>query len=63
MTSQLAGQLEGILHIPDERQDGQLRDPLFPLRPVRGGIIVPRQLIRERRFDATTFSRCESVWR
>ena len=47
MTSQIAGQLEGILHIPDERQDGQLRDPLFPLRPVRGGIIVPRQLIRE----------------
>ena len=47
MTSQLAGQLEGILHIPDERQDGQLRDPLSPLRPVRGGIIVPRQMIRE----------------
>ena len=47
MTSQLAGQLEGILHIPDERQDGQLRDPLFPLRPVRGGITISRQMIRE----------------
>ena len=47
MTSQLVGQLEGILHIPDERQDGQLRDPLQFLRPVRGGITVPRQLIRE----------------
>ena len=47
MTSQLEVQLEGILHIPDERQDGQLRDPLQPLRPLKGGIIVPRQLIRE----------------
>ena len=26
--------LEGILHIPDERQDGQLRDPEHPLRPL-----------------------------
>jgi transcription termination factor Rho len=38
--------LEGILHIPDERQDGQLRDPEHPLRPLRGGIIVPRNVIR-----------------
>ena len=38
--------LEGILHIPDERRDGQLRDPDFPLRPLRRGII-PRKLIRE----------------
>jgi transcription termination factor Rho len=38
--------LEGILHIPDERQDGQLRDPEHPLRPLRRGI-VPRRLIRE----------------
>ncbi len=38
--------VEGILHIPDERHDGQLRDPLHPLRPVRRGI-VPRKLIRE----------------
>src|SRR5438046_8768476 len=50
MTSQIAGQLEGILHIPDERQDGQLRDPLHPLRPARpGGIVVPRPLIRDLR--------------
>jgi transcription termination factor Rho len=41
------GILEGILHIADERQDGQLRDPAHPLRPVRGGIVVPRNLIRE----------------
>src|SRR5258706_9578434 len=47
MTSQLAGQLEGILQFADERQDGQLRDPQHPLRPVRGNIVVPRQLIRE----------------
>ncbi len=40
--------VEGVLHIPDERQDGQLRDPLHLLRPVRG-IFVPRQLIRENR--------------
>src|SRR4051794_22026727 len=49
MTSQLAGQLEGILQFADERQDGQLRDPLHPLRPLRGGVVVPRQLIRELR--------------
>src|SRR5580658_9335179 len=38
--------LEGILHIPDERHDGQLRDPDHPLRPLRRGII-PRKLIRD----------------
>ena len=38
--------LEGILHIPDERRDGQLRDPEHPLRPLRRGII-PRKLIRD----------------
>jgi transcription termination factor Rho len=38
--------LEGILHIPDERQDGQLRDPAHPLRPLRNGI-VPRRMIRD----------------
>ena len=43
------GQLEGILHIADERKDGQLRDPLHPLRPLRGGLSVPRQLIRDLR--------------
>ncbi len=41
------GQLQGILHIPDERQDGRLRDPAHLLRPVRGDILVSRQLIRE----------------
>ena len=39
--------LEGILHIANERQDGQLRYPAHPLRPLRGGIVVPRNLIRE----------------
>jgi transcription termination factor Rho len=38
--------VEGILHIPDDRHDGQLRDALHPLRPVRRGI-VPRKLIRD----------------
>jgi transcription termination factor Rho len=42
-------QLEGILQFTDERRDGQLRDPAQPLRPVRGGVVVPRQLIRELR--------------
>jgi transcription termination factor Rho len=41
------GPLEGILYIADERHDGQLRDPAHPLRPLRGGIVVPRNLIRE----------------
>ena len=39
--------LEGILHFKDDRADGQLRDPLHPLRQVQGGIFVSRQLIRE----------------
>jgi len=39
--------MEGILHITDERQDGQLRDPLHLLRPLNGGVIVPRQVIRD----------------
>src|SRR5215218_7773357 len=39
--------LEGILHIADERQDGQLRDPAQPGRPLKGGIIVPRNVIRD----------------
>ncbi|MGH7214833.1 MAG: transcription termination factor Rho [Tepidisphaeraceae bacterium] len=43
----IIGPVEGILQIADDRQDGQLRDPAHPLRPLRGGVIVPRQLIRE----------------
>ncbi|MBV8780861.1 MAG: transcription termination factor Rho [Phycisphaerae bacterium] len=39
--------LEGILQFTDDRQDGQLRDPAQPLRPVRGNFVVPRQMIRE----------------
>jgi transcription termination factor Rho len=44
-----ASQLEGILHVIDDRQDGQLRDPLAPLRPLKGGVSVPRQMIRDYR--------------
>jgi transcription termination factor Rho len=43
---QMTATLEGILHIPDDRQDGQLRDPVHLLRPLRQGI-VPRKLIRD----------------
>jgi transcription termination factor Rho len=39
--------VEGILQFTDERKDGQLRDPKHPLRPLRGGLSVPRQLIRQ----------------
>ena len=38
--------IEGVLNIPNERQDGQLRDPKQLLRPMRN-LLVPRQLIRE----------------
>jgi transcription termination factor Rho len=41
--------LEGILQITDERQDGELRDPSHPLRPLNGGVVVPRQMIRDLR--------------
>ncbi len=33
----------------DERQDGQLRDPGPPLRPAKGNLLVPRQMIRDLR--------------
>ena len=43
------GHVEGILQIENERQDGQLRDPLHPLRPAKGNVLVPKQVIRELR--------------
>jgi transcription termination factor Rho len=43
------GHVEGILQFADERKDGELRDPLHPLRPAKGNLLVPRQLIRELR--------------
>jgi transcription termination factor Rho len=46
-TASTTGHVEGLIQIPDERQDGHLRDPAHPLRPLRGGIIVPRQMIRD----------------
>jgi transcription termination factor Rho len=45
----LNGHVEGILQIADERQDGHLRDPAHLLRPTRGNLLVPRQLIRDMR--------------
>jgi transcription termination factor Rho len=44
-------ELEGILNLADDRQDGQLRDPAHPLRPVNN-ILVPRQLVRELKLRA-----------
>jgi transcription termination factor Rho len=41
------GHVEGLLQVPDERQDGQLRDPAFPLRLAKGNLVVPRQMIRD----------------
>ena len=32
--------LKGILHIPDERRDGQLRDPEHLLRPLRREVVA-----------------------
>src|SRR5207302_767398 len=46
-SSMTTAPLEGILSITDERQDGHLRDPAHLLRPLRGGFVVPRQIIRE----------------
>jgi transcription termination factor Rho len=51
--------LEGILQHVDERHDGQLRDPAHPLRPLRGGIIVPKQLIRELHLRPGVMITCE----
>ena len=34
-------------YLADERQDGQLRDPEHPGRPLRGNFVVPRNLIRD----------------
>jgi len=45
----LSTETEGILQIGDERHDGQLRDPSQPLRPLNGGVIVSKQMIREMR--------------
>ena len=36
------GHIEGLLQFTDERQDGQLRDPLHPLRPAKGNLVVQR---------------------
>jgi len=41
-------EVEGILQC-NERSDGQLRDPIHLLRPLRGGVIVSKQMISELR--------------
>src|SRR5258706_2148263 len=41
-------EVEGILQC-NERSDGQLRDPAQLLRPLRGGVIVSKQMISEMR--------------
>lgn len=41
--------VEGVMQQLDERKDGQLREPEALLRPVRGGIIVPKELIARHR--------------
>ncbi|HWE02796.1 MAG TPA: transcription termination factor Rho [Tepidisphaeraceae bacterium] len=43
------GIVEGLLQVADERQDGQLRDPAYPLRPAKGNFLVSRQMIRDLR--------------
>jgi transcription termination factor Rho len=43
------GHSEGLLSIPDERKDGELRDPAHPLRHAKGNLIVPRAVIRDLR--------------
>src|SRR3954466_10732426 len=42
-------EVEGILQVGNERSDGQLRDPAHLLRPLRGGVIVSKQMISEMR--------------
>jgi transcription termination factor Rho len=41
--------IEGILHQPDERAEATLRDPANVLRPLKGGLIVPRNFVRDLR--------------
>jgi transcription termination factor Rho len=40
-------ELTGILHMPTDRRDGQLRDAEQPLRLVNGGVIVTHQMMRD----------------
>jgi transcription termination factor Rho len=39
--------VEGLLQFTNEKSDGTLRDPQHPLRQISGGMVVPRQVIRE----------------
>ncbi len=47
-------EVEGILQVGNERSDGQLRDPAQLLRPLRGGVIVSKQMISEMRLRPST---------
>ncbi len=44
--------IEGILSLPDERKDGELRDPAHPLRPAKGNFIIPRNVVRDLRLKS-----------
>ena len=39
--------IRGVLHVPSERSDGQLRDPDNLLQPIHPSPVVPRSLINE----------------
>ncbi len=41
--------IEGILHLPDERAEATLRNPANFLQPLKGGVIVPRNFVRDYR--------------
>ena len=41
------GEVEGLLSVNDERQDGHLRDPVHPLRSARGNVVIPRNIISD----------------
>jgi transcription termination factor Rho len=51
--------VEGIFQRLDERHDGQLRDPASPLKPLRGGLIVSKQLINDLKLRPGVMISCE----
>jgi transcription termination factor Rho len=44
--------ITGILHLPDDRKDGQLRDSVNPLKSVPGQLIIARQFITDNRLKS-----------
>jgi transcription termination factor Rho len=55
--------VQGVLHVPDERKDGTLRDPNNLLRPVSGGISIPRRAIVELKLRPGVMLECEQAGR